>query len=229
MVAEQNMFIGVGIYTVPDAARLTGLSQAQVRHWINGYSYKAGAVIRRIPSVINRQLPKLDDETALGFLDLIEMRVIHELLKKSFSLQEIRVVHDRAQQLFQSQHPFAVAQFKTVNKENAKEIFSEVDAALIDVRHKQYAIDRIVGPYLEDLDFEGDLARRWWPLKTDHSVVIDPARRSGQPIVTNEGIATKILYDTYLAERSVEVVADWYEITMESVNGAIAFEQKFAA
>lgn len=233
-VVAQSKYVSVGIYTVPDAARLTGLSQGQVRNWINGYTYTAGGETKRVDSVIHRQLPKLDDETALGFLDLIEMRVIHELLKKKFSLQAIRVIHSRAQQLFHSQHPFAAKKFRVVGEETAKkifakEVFSDVDDALIDVKNKQYAIDSIVGPHLEDLDFEGELARRWWPLKTNRAVVIDPARRSGQPIVTKEGIATKILYDTYLAENSVEAVADWYEVSMESVNGAIVFERQFAA
>jgi uncharacterized protein (DUF433 family) len=228
MVAELTKYLGVGIYSVPDAARLTRLSQAQVRHWINGYSYRSEGRTRRIAPVINRQHGKMDDQTALGFLDLIEMRVIAALLEKDFSLQFIRNVHAMAQEVLKSEHPFAVAPLRV--EANAKEIFSKIDdESLVELREKQFAFDQIVSPCLEDLDFEDELARRWWPLKVDRTVVIDPARRSGQPIVTKEGIATKILFDAYLAESSVAIVADWYEVSSESVQGAITFEQKFAA
>jgi uncharacterized protein (DUF433 family) len=227
MVAGSNKYIGIGIYSVPDVARLTRLSQHQVRNWLGGYTYRSGGRQKRQHPVLNRQFSKLDDQAALGFLDLIEMRVIGALLEKNFSLQAVRVVHERAQEVFHSEHPFAAARLRV--EEEAKEIFSAIDEQLIDVKHKQFAIESFVGPFLDDLDFEDDFARRWWPLREDHSVVIDPARRSGQPIVLKEGVATKILYDSYVAEASVEVVAKWYDVDRESVEGAIAFEQKFAA
>jgi len=86
MVAESAKYLGIGIYSVSDAAKLTGLSQAQVRHWINGYRYKVDGRTRKQDPVLNRQLAKLDDQTALGFLDLIEMRVIEALLEKKIQL-----------------------------------------------------------------------------------------------------------------------------------------------
>src|SRR4051812_668704 len=93
MVSVERPYVGVGVYSISDAARLTRLSQAQVRHWINGYVYRTDGKVKRKPPVLHRQLPILDDNTALGFLDLVEMRVIAALLDKDFSLQWIRGAH----------------------------------------------------------------------------------------------------------------------------------------
>jgi uncharacterized protein (DUF433 family) len=219
---------GVGIYSVPDAARLTGLSARTVRNWINGYSYTAQGSRREIRPVLERQLPILDDQTALGFLDLVEMRVISSLLKHHYSLQAIRVAHRNARELFNFEHPFALKRLKTGHKQGIAGIFTDMDDALVDVQKKQLALS-IIAPMLEDLEFEDDVARRWWPLGDDHSVVIDPRKRFGQPVTYRESVPTRVLYDSYKVEKSVDSVADWYDVAPESVLGSIAFEERYAA
>ena len=76
MSPSNYSMIGVGIYTVPEAARLTGVSAARIRRWIAGYDYKVGQETHGSNPVWPSQLPVIDDRAALGFLDLMEIRFV---------------------------------------------------------------------------------------------------------------------------------------------------------
>jgi uncharacterized protein (DUF433 family) len=67
---------------------------------------------------------------------------------------------------------------------------------------------------------------QWWkPLGDDRSVVVHPARAFGAPVALPSGIRTRVLYGSYRAEQSHEVVARWYDVTVEAVKDAVEFEE----
>jgi Phage integrase family len=62
---------------------------------------------------------------------------------------------------------------------------------LVDLRRRQNVFHRIVEPSLHDLEFEADALARWFPLgRSRGSIVIDPARAFGRPIVSSGGVPT---------------------------------------
>jgi uncharacterized protein (DUF433 family) len=58
---------------------------------------------------------------------------------------------------------------------------------------------------------------------------LDPLRNFGHPIIFKEGISTKVLSRSVRANDSVDEVAQWFEISRESVKAAVDFEQALAA
>ena len=60
----------LGIYSVPDAARITRVTRSQIRGWLQGYPQKAG---KRPEPILHGQYDLRDGELALGFLDLLEV------------------------------------------------------------------------------------------------------------------------------------------------------------
>ncbi len=80
MFTDSPQLLGVGIYGVTEAARLTGVSPACIRRWLRGYSYNSTGGQREIMPVFTRQLPPIENELALGFLDLIEVKIVNSLL-----------------------------------------------------------------------------------------------------------------------------------------------------
>ncbi len=229
---EQQNFIGIGIYTVRDAARLASIPPARVRRWVAGYEYEtADGVVRESPPLCSRQLPDVEGETAIGFLDLIELRMVDALRKKKVSWKTIRRAHERACSLFQTHHPFATRRFRT----DGRRIFTHLNdrsrgRALLDVAASQYAFAKFVNPSLSDVEFDGkDLASRWVPTAGRKRVVLDPARSFGQPIVKNEGVPTLVLANAVKVEGSDRAVAKWYRVDLASVRAAVAFEKQLAA
>ena len=90
--------------------------------------------------------------------------------------------------------------------------------------------EKVISSHLHGLEFnEFDEPERWWPLGTNRSVIIDPHRSFGAPIVFEGGIPTLILYKAVKADQSVNFVANWYDIQLQEVIDAFEFEQKLAA
>src|SRR3546814_15214732 len=62
------------------------------------------------------------------------------------------------------------------------------------------------------LDFGPDDAERWWLLHGKKTLVADPERSFGQPIVAEHGISSAILAQAMKVEGPAEKVARLYEI-----------------
>ena len=61
------------------------------------------------------------------------------------------------------------------------------------------------------------------------SVVLDPNRQFGQPIVTQFGVATQGLYLAVKSGDAEEAVAEWFEVDRQAIRDAIEFEERLAA
>jgi uncharacterized protein (DUF433 family) len=233
-IMEAKPIIGVGVYTVPEASRLTGVPRARIRRWLMGYEFGRGETRRRSASVWRAQLSPIDRSVALGFLDLMEIRFVDAFLKAGLSLAAIRKAAKLATELVGSDHPFSTQKFRT----DGKRIFAQLehrergDKTLYDLERKQFGIyDFIVPSLLESVEFDKDgQAARWRPDKAaTPRIVIDPQRQFGQPIVDPGGVQTSVLADAFRAEGSIESVAHWFELPAEAVEQAVKFELKLAA
>lgn len=214
--------LGIGIYAVPEAARLTGIPSARVRRWIRGYRFKARSGYRKSPPVVEGPLAG----AALTFLDLLEIRVVDEFLNRGVRWTILRRAHENARRLLDMTHPFCSRRFKT----DGREIFTQTgDADLVGLSESQRVFDSILAPYLEDVDFARGEPLRWWPLGRSRGIVIDPARGYGKPIVATSGVPTQVLAQAYATEGSYEKVAAWYEVAVAAVRSAVKYERRPAA
>jgi len=220
-----------GIYTIPEAARLTGVSPWRIRRWLRGYEFPTKHGRHRMEPVWTGQLPPIDHSMAISFLDLIEIRCVDAFLREDVGWKELRLAHNRAQEVLQTTHPFCTSQFKVSGREIILELPQEdADSQLWEIARNQRVFDRITRPFLKDLVFaQGALPSQWWPLGTDRLVVLDPGRSFGQPIVARSGVPTVILRRAVKAAGSEREVAAWYEVDRAEVRDAVAFEEKLAA
>jgi uncharacterized protein (DUF433 family) len=227
MSMNDNPYLGVGIYSVPEAARLTGVNARRIRRWLRGYTFSSGQEGRSSTPVWVRQLPIVQDHLALGFRDLMEVRFVNAFRGHGVSWPTLRRAAERAHEIVRGDHPFCTKAFRTDGRSIFAEVIDETgETSLLDVVRNQYAFKKILEPYLYrgiEFDQEG-VPARWWPLGRKRRVVLDPMRSFGQPIVSREGVPTSILAQAFEIEQSVEVVADWYEVDPVSVQDAIAFE-----
>lgn len=231
MLRNLSPFLGVGIYSVADAARLTSIHAQRIRRWLKGYTFSYDGKVHTSPPVWERQLPDVDGTLALGFLDLMEVRFVDAFRRHGVSWPTIRRAAERARNLYRDTHPFCTESFKTDGHSIFAEVLDQIgETSLLDVVKSQYAFKRILEPYLyTGLEFGEDRLARWWPLGRRRQVVIDPQRAFGQPIVADRGVPTVILAAAVRIDQSVEDVALWYEVNPRAVRDAIEFEEKLAA
>lgn len=229
-VADSSL-LGIGLYTVPEAARLTGVSQARLRRWLRGYTCRSGEGGAASGPVWQRQLPEIDGTLGLGFLDLMEARFVDAFRKAAVPWRVIRLGAERARALCGADHPFSSQRFRTDGRTIFAEIVDQVgEPQLLDLVKSQFAFARVIGPSLyAGIEFSNrDMPARWWPLGRDTPVVIDPARSFGQPIESLSGVPTAVLADAVAAEGSVAKVARLFRLSPQSLNAALRFEQRQA-
>jgi len=225
-------YLGLGIYSLTQAARLIDVPRPRLRRWVLGYGRKYKGRVIEDPPVIRRQLEDIDGEPVISFFDLIEARFVDAFKDHGLSLQAIRVASEKAAKRFHNDHPLSSRRFRT----DGATIFAEVadetgEKQLLDLVRDQYAFERVLSPYLyAGLEFAGDDALlRWRPESGDGRVVLDPRRNHGQPIIEDAGVPTAVIAEAFEAGLEYEQIASWYEVSLASVESACEFERNLAA
>lgn len=232
MVRNNFHFIGKGVYTLAEAARLARVPASSIRRWTSGYEYKLRGERRTSPPVVMSDRKGDSTSPVVTFADLIEVRFLHAFRKHGVDWKAIRIAAHRARELLGRHHPFSTRLFKTDGRTILTELYPAAkDPALLDLVRNQFEFDRIISPMLyEGLEFNQlDVPARWWPLGQDRHVVVDPLRGFGAPLIAEASVPTSILARAVAVEGSIKLVAAWYEVSEDAVRSAVQFEGSLAA
>jgi hypothetical protein len=223
--------LGIGIYSVPEAARLSQVPAEYIRRWLWGYRYVIKGRLREADPLWAPQLSSIDAVRALTFRDLIEIRFVYRFRQEGISLQTIRKTIGLATELLEKSYPLSSVKFKTEGKRIFAQIIEDPDERgyVFNLKTGQYLLDYVLDFLFDALEYSDfDELLRWWPLGKDRRVIVDPARSFGRPIVP-EGVETKILAQSLEPEGNVRAVAEWFEVSETSVVDALEFERSRAA
>ncbi len=171
----------------------------------------------------------MDDRLAVGFKDLMEIRFVRAFLEQGVSWKTMRDAHVAAKAKLGTDHPFCAHKFATDGREILlKQAQESGDTCLINITNDQREFERIVSPFLKELEFDQGVTR-WWPLGRARQIVVDPVRNLGQPTVNRSGVPTRVLALSVKTNGSIDSVAHWFEVAPEEVRDAVEFEQTLAA
>ena len=234
--------LGRGVYGAADALRLINfrrryeastrsISRQTVTRWLRGYNYSHGGEVRHSGPLWRPDYANNDDTIELSFRDLIELRFVKAFRDVGLSLPTIRQCFMRAVDAVKDQRPFSTQRFRTDGKTIFLEITHDVrEGELLDLKRRQGAFHRMVAPSLHDLEFDADIVARWFPLGMSRkTIVVDPTRAFGRPIVVQGGVPAEILSEAVEIEGSPERVAKLYEVPLPAVRDAVVFQQRLAA
>lgn len=221
-----------GIYSIPEAVRLTGVSLGRVRRWLFGYrsSQKGGRNVNHSP-VWNSDYKPLEGRYALSFYDMIELKFVNAFLQAGVSWKVLRRARVKAEELFNTEHPFCTGRFATDGITIIEKASDETNVgSMYDFLKDQKLFKEITQHFIKQLDFSDDgYIQRWWPCGKEGLVVIDPEKNFGRPTLACFGVTTDILAESFKSLGSIEDVADWYEIPENDVKAAVDFENRNAA
>lgn len=221
----------IGIYSLGEAARLTGLSESRIRRWLSGYSFKTAGARKQSPPVWSGQLPPIRGRRAVSFRDVIEMKFVDAFLRAGVSWKTIRAVQDLARQEFHFDHPFSTNRFRTDGSHIVMTaMHDEREAGLFDLSTRQQIFLEAAAPFREELEMnEHGQVCRWWPLGRQRRVVLDPTRQGGRPIAARSGVPTAVIARAAAGGMNDADVTAWYELSSDDVVDALAFEQVMGA
>lgn len=228
MQASNSNLLNAGLYTVPEAARLTRVSVGKIRRWLKGYNFKSGERVRHSEAVWQGELDPIENKLALSFRDLLELRFVDAFIRAGVSWRTMRRGHAKAQEELVSSHPFCSNRIFTDGRSILlRQGEEDSDQVLINLTSNQVEFRRIVETFRKELEFSGaDIV--WFPLGKGRQIVIDPKRNFGQPSVVKSGVPTAILARSAKANSSQEIVARWYEVDPNEVRDAVEFEESLA-
>lgn len=228
MPREALQLAGKGIYSLSEAHRITGVPIGSIIRWTRGYTFHYKGEDRVSPPIIATDLKRVNDQPVLNFRDLIEVRFLDAFRKHGVGWKAIRIATQRAKELIQRTHPFSTKIFKTDGRTILADFVAETgDKMLLDLVKNQYEFSKVISPYLYGgIEFDNFYEpTRWYPFSRKRTVVIDPTRNFGAPIVTKSGIPTRILLQSFKTMGSPELVASWFETDIQSVRDAIKYEK----
>ena len=230
MQRDGSLYLGLGIYTLSEASRLSGVAPQRIRRWLMGYRYNyEGQSLSQAP-LFKGQIAPFESKLELGFRDLLEVRIVNAFAEAGLGLPTIRKALERAASTIENDHPFSTARFRT----DGRAIFLELqdlerEPILVDILKGQYAFRKIIEPSFKNLEFSDGEAIRWWPMSRQKTVVVDPTIAFGQPISARSGIPTLALANAANAEGSIQRASKTYRVTVEEVRDAQEFERGLAA
>jgi uncharacterized protein (DUF433 family) len=214
--------LGIGLYSIPDVARILGLEPSFVRRWLKEYwgnRFKFGKK--------NSFYWGSGREKAIHFYTLIEFYVFYQLRKQGLSAQSIAKSYQTIANELKTPFPFANHTILT----DGRKIFYVIDADTIINADKTNQINfaAILREFCHQIDFGRDqIALRYWPLGKEKNIVVDPHHQMGQPVIKNTNILAETLYRMNTAGEKVSFIASLYDVSEGDVKASIEFFKKAA-
>ena len=212
--------LGHGVYSFSDAAKYTGLKQSRIREWFR--------IRENGQALFESDYGNVTEQKLVSFRDLIEVFIAGKMRENGIPLAYIRAIHSRLQTKWSDPHPFCQQELRI----SGKDVFLiGVDAKgrdqIMQVLTGQHVFPKIISPFLNKLDYDGEIAIRWRIAK---GVEINPAFAWGQPVASTSKIPTYILSSSFHANgKQADAVAHWFGVTKDDVLAAVKFEKMLVA
>lgn len=210
--------LGVGLYSLAEAARLLRTPRRTVSRWVDGYVQVLQSGPREYAPVIAS-----DDYSALTFGDLVELMYVRGFRDAGVGLDMIRTTAAKFRNEWDTRYPLATERFATDGRSLLLGLGGDWKHALTG-QHMAFFDE--LGTQLVHLN---NLTAEWRPLGVDHLVLVNPDRSFGKPIEAGSGAHTYVLAQAAAGSEDIDSVAWWYGTTTQGVKDASQFEEQYKA
>ncbi len=204
-----------GVYSYPEAARLLGVATQRVGRWADGYTFQ-----RKYDRGVSK--PVLQTERHAGVLsfdELWELMFVKEYVALEVPLPQIR---ETAEVLAKEvgAYPFSASRLLVQGRQLLVET---ADGVL-----KRPDIGQLVADYASVMSRHVEIRRehvgRYDIPDFGKLVYLDKDRRGGEPVVSEQAIPTRVVFNLWEKEKQMESVAEYYGLPPEHVSAAIRYE-----
>lgn len=219
MIFENKPQLGLGIYTPAEIAQILRLPYYKVNRWID--TYWDGELGREFEKKYSW---KTENSKAVSFHTLVEFYVMMQLADAGVKTRKVLEAHKELSQYYDTSFPFALKEVLDGINTDGKQIFLSLDDSTITLDGtKQFNLG-FIKVFFRKLEFDSNnLASRLWPLGKEKSVLIDPERKFGHPVLEMKNIFPETIYGHYKAGDPIEYISYVYKVTEKEVRDAIEF------
>ncbi len=218
----------LGLYALPEAARLARVPRTTLANWVRGYRYPSGGRLVRAQPVI---APSAGPEATLSFVNLMEALTLSGFRQIRVPMQRVRKALEYAERSMEAEHLLASRRLLTDGKElfwEFQERSPEGEMSLVNLtRGGQKAFPEAVMRYLREMEYGRDtFATRWWPgaQPGEGAVVVDPRRAFGAPVIARTGIRTEDVFSRFSAGEPLADLAEDYGLSLAQIEAAVRLE-----
>ena len=224
MTFENNLYIGSGIYTISDVSKILKLPYQKVYTWTN--KYWDGILASDIHEPYSVRIGSIK---TINFYALIEFYILYLLGESGVRTRKVLDSHKELSQLFNTKYPLAQKDIiEKISTDGERIYFNLHGSYLLLDGTKQFNLD-FIEIFFKNLEFNKDLlASKFWPMGKKSSIVLDPERQLGLPVIGKTNILPQSLFNLYKGGESVQLIASLYDIDENSVKDAIEFCQSAA-
>ncbi|MBK6901442.1 MAG: DUF433 domain-containing protein [Saprospirales bacterium] len=219
MVFEDSLKIGNGIYTVGEISRILRLPSAKVSAWLKRYwDGKLGEAYSRKYSW------KVDDTKAVGFHTLVEFYVMMQFSEAGVKPKQVLKAHLELSFMCKIAFPFAKKEVLEGIQTDGKKIFLKTPEETITLDGTRQLNLEFIEIFFRKLEFgAGQLANSFYPLGKDKSIVVDPKRQFGHPVIGRTNIYPETIFNLHKAGEPSGFIAFTFEISEQEVLDAIEY------
>jgi uncharacterized protein (DUF433 family) len=211
------------MYSFREVAHLSNVSVGTVRNWLRGYFTEQGMV-----EPLFKGHP--EEEKACSFLQLIEIVVAAKFRKaEHVSFKTVRHAYDNARKLYKIDYPFASMELKAIGGHIIRIIRVPGTSLQAIDQPEQFTLPDLVQETLAQIEYEYELAARWWPVGKAIPIVVDPQVSAGLPVIKGRGITVETIYNRFKkADQKLDFIAKDFELEFGVVEEVIRYAEKVA-
>lgn len=216
---ENKPTLGSGIYTPREISRILRLPDHKVNRWIDLYwDGELGREYERTYSW------RTGNSKAVGFHTLIEFYTMMQLSEAGVKPREVIKAHKYLSVTFNTAFPFAQQKLLSSIKSDGKKIYFKNNGDILTLDGTKQLNLQLIEYFFEKLDFDQEqIATRFWPLGKEKSIVIDPSRKFGHPVIDKLNIYPETIFNHVNAGDPKKYVAHIYDLTLEQVENALEY------
>lgn len=220
MEFENNVELGLGIFTVSDIASILNLNYRKVYNLLNEYWDN------RFASELGKKYSwSVQNSKAVSFHTLVEFYIFFQLKEVGVATEQIIHAHSNLSKQFNTPFPFAISHIIDRIKCFGRKIVFEInDDDIINLDSTKQLNLKFIKAFAHKLDFDkNELAEKFYPLGKTNKIVIDPKNQFGQATILGTNIFPQTIYNLYRSKESKKFISNSFEITMKEVNDAIEY------
>ncbi|MBI4188149.1 MAG: DUF433 domain-containing protein [Chloroflexi bacterium] len=207
------------MYSFSEAAHLAGVSTQTVRNWLFGYSVD-NHLVSPLFQTSSEQSP------FCSFLQLIEIVVAARFRKSEHtSFQTVKRAYDNAQKEWELDYPFAHLRLKSLGGHIVRIISGDTSLQSVD-NLNQWTLPGLVTETLEQLEYELELAAKWYPVGKKIPIVVDPRISAGLPVVEGRGVTVQAILKRFDSDQKISFIAKDFELKESTIEDVVRYGRK---
>ena len=214
------------MYTFGEAAHLAGVSTTTVKNWLFGYRVRGREVPPLFPS---------GSGAMVSFLQMIEIMVAGRFRKsasgKNVPFTAVRDAYLNAQESSGIEYPFAHMKLEALGghivhllrEGGSLDSFQALDAP------EQWTLPGLLRETIDQIEYDHELAARWFPIGKNVPIVVDPRLSTGLPVIQGRGVTVQAIRKRFYAGLNIDFIAKDFEMAPHLVETALRYSEKVAA